>query len=188
MQVGQSNLTEASRLSLDAPADCRNPIRHIVLTCHLVSWELQWRVKKLILVVIALVVLLPLARSATPVVELPLAVASLGQATPLSVHVRDPRGIRSVHAFVEQNGARYQVFAMAQPSNSTDSTWNFTAGVNTTPQLQAGNAKLIVEATSNDLLRKTGRIERDMTVVTLLQSESVQRRHRGTRCSSHPGT
>ena len=125
--------------------------------------------KKLILVVIALVVLLLvflLARSATPVVELPSAVVSLGQATPITVHVRDPRGIRRLQAFVEQNGARYQVFAMAQPSKSPDSTWNFTAGVKTTPQLQAGNAKLIVEATSNDLLRKTGRAERNLTVVT----------------------
>ena len=116
--------------------------------------------KKLILVVIALVVLLLaffVARSATPVVDLPSAVVSLGQATSITVHVRDPRGIRRLQAFVEQNGARYQVFAMTQPSKAPDSTWNFTAGIKTTPQLQAGNAKLIVEATSNDLLRKTER-------------------------------
>jgi murein DD-endopeptidase MepM/ murein hydrolase activator NlpD len=134
-------------------------------------------VKKLILVVIALGVLLPLgflvARSATPVVEIPSAVATLGQATPIGVRVRDPRGIRSVHAFVEQNGTRHQVFAMAQPSNSTENTWNFTAGVQTIPQLQAGNAKLIVEATSNDLLGKVGRIERDVTVVTRPPTLSV---------------
>ncbi len=43
---------------------------------------------------------------------------------------------------------------MAQPTNSADTTWNFTAGVKTTPQLQEGKAKLIVEATSNDLLQK----------------------------------
>jgi murein DD-endopeptidase MepM/ murein hydrolase activator NlpD len=126
-------------------------------------------VRKLVVVVVALVVLLLvflLARSATPVVELPSTVVSLGQATPITVHVRDPHGIRRLHAFVEQNSARYQVFVMAQPSKSPDSTWDFTAGVKTTPQLQAGNAKLIVEATSNDLLRKTGRAERDLTVVT----------------------
>ena len=125
--------------------------------------------KKLILVVIVLAVLLLvflLARSATPAVELTSAVVSLGQATPISVHVRDPRGIRRLQAFVEQNGARYQVFDMAQPSKSPDSAWNFTAGVKTTPQLQAGNAKLIVEATSNDLLRKKGRADRDLAVVT----------------------
>jgi hypothetical protein len=132
-------------------------------------------VKKLIVVVIALGVLLIVflvARSATPVVELPSAVASLGQATPITVHIRDPRGIRSVQAFIEQNGVRYQVFAMAQPSKSPDSTWNFTAGVKS-PQLQAGNAKLIVEATSNDLVRKTGHLERDVTVVTQPPALSV---------------
>src|SRR5271157_4147210 len=148
---------------------CSSRANNASICCYLVSCRLQWRVKKLIVVVIALVVLLLVffvARSATPVVELPSAVTSLGQATPITVHVRDPPGIRRLQAFVEQNGARYQVFEMAQPSKSPDSTWNFTAGVKTTPQLQAGNAKLIVEATSNDLLRKTGRAERDLTVVT----------------------
>ena len=125
--------------------------------------------RKLIVVVIALVVLLLVffvARSATPIVELSSAFTSLGQATPITVHVRDPRGIRRLQAFVEQNGARHQVFEMAQPSKSPNSAWNFTAGVKTTPQLQAGDAKLIVEATSNDLLRKTGRAEHGITVVT----------------------
>ena len=132
--------------------------------------------KKLIFVAIALVVLLLVffvARSATPVVDLPSAVTSLGQATPITAHVRDPHGIRRLQAFVEQNGAQYRVFEMAQPSKSTDRTWNFTAGTKTTPQLQEGNAKLIVEATSNDLLRKTGRAERDVTVVTQPPSMSV---------------
>ena len=132
--------------------------------------------RKLAVVVIALVVLLLVffvARSATPVVEIPSAVTSLGQATPITVHVRDPRGVRSVRAFVAQNGVRYQVFGTAQPSKSTDSTWNFTAGVKTTPQLQAGSAKLIVEAISNDLLRKAGRAERDVMIITQPPTLSV---------------
>ena len=137
---------------------------------------LHWDVRKLIVVAIALVVL-PLvffvARSATPVVELPPAVVSLGQATPITVQVRDPRGICKLQAFVEQNGARYQIFEMAQPSKVPDSAWNFTARTKTTPQLQDGKAKLIVEATSNELLRKIGRAERDVTVVTQPPSLSV---------------
>ena len=127
-------------------------------------------VKKLVVFLIVLLIVAPFAvlatRSATPVVELPSSVTSLGQATPIAVQVKDARGVRSVRAFVEQNGSRYQVFESSQPSNSTDSTWNFTAGLKTTPQLQAGKAKLIVEATSNDLLRKTGRAEREVIVVT----------------------
>ena len=93
---------------------------------------LHWDGRKLIGVVIALVVLLLVffvARSAIPVVELPPTVVSLGQATPITVHVRDPRGIRNLQAFVEQNGARYQVFEMAQPSKVPDGAWDFTAGM-----------------------------------------------------------
>jgi murein DD-endopeptidase MepM/ murein hydrolase activator NlpD len=132
-------------------------------------------VRNFIVVAIALIVLLLvffIARSATPVVDLS-SVTSLGQATPITVHVRDPRGIRRLQAFVEQNGARYPVFEMAQPSKAPDGVWNFTAGTKTTPQLQEGKAKLIVEATSNDLLRKMGRAERDVTVVTQPPSVSV---------------
>jgi len=134
-------------------------------------------VRKVIVVVITLVVLAPiafvLARSATPVINLPSSVISLGQATPISVDVQDPHGVRRLAAFVEQNGARYQVFELAQPSNLADTTANFTAGVKTTPQLKDGKAKLILEATSNDLLRKTARLEREVTVVTQPPSVSV---------------
>ncbi len=126
--------------------------------------------RKIIVAVIAVVVLLPialkLALSATPVLDLSSPIATLGQATPISVHVRDPHGVRSLAAFVEQNGARYRVWELAQPSRVPDSTWNFTAGINATPQLQDGKAKIVIEATSNDLLRKTARYERDVTVVT----------------------
>ncbi len=70
--------------------------------------------KKLLLVVVALIVLLVVfvvARSATPVVTLPASITTIGQATPVSVQVHDPRGVRSVRAMVEQNGVRYPVFS-----------------------------------------------------------------------------
>lgn len=125
---------------------------------------------KKLLIVIVVAALLAFAfveiRSAIPVVTLPSSVTALGLATPVSVQVHDPRGVRSVRAFVEQNGARYQVFASNEPQKPPQVTLSFTAGVRTTPQLQSGNAKLIVEATSNDLLRKIGRAERDVMVVT----------------------
>ena len=113
------------------------------------------------------------ARSATPVIDLPSSVITLGQATPITVDIHDPHGVRRLAAFVEQNGARYQVFELAQPSNLADTTANFTAGVKTTPQLKDGKAKLILEATSNDLLRKTARLEREVGVVTQPPSVSV---------------
>ncbi|MGC2110856.1 MAG: M23 family metallopeptidase [Candidatus Korobacteraceae bacterium] len=133
--------------------------------------------RKVIVVVIVLVVLgsiaFVLARSVTPVISLPSSVAVIGQATPITVNVHDQHGVRRLAAFIEQNGVTYQVFETAQPSNLPDTTANFTAGLKTTPKLQAGKAKLILEATSNDLRRKTGRLEREVTVVTQPPSVSV---------------
>ena len=121
-------------------------------------------------VVVAVAVLLSIAfvlvRSPAPVLSVPSPVTTLGQATPITVRVRDPHGVRRLAAFVEQNGVRYRVWEAGQPSGATDGTWNFAAGVNSAPQLQDGKAKLIIEATSNGLLRKTARWERELTVVT----------------------
>ena len=133
--------------------------------------------KAVFFAVLVLLILVPIlivsARSATPVVDLPPSITTLGQATPVSVQVHDPRGIRKIAATVEQNGVSYPVGATTQPSTASDSTWSFTAGVKSTPQLKDGAAKLIVEATSNDLLGKKARAERDVTVVTRPPSLSV---------------
>ncbi len=126
--------------------------------------------KKLVLAVLVLLIVVAVilfaTRSASPVLELPATLTSIGQATPVSVRVLDAHGVRSVNAFVEQNGTRYQVFDSAQPSKAAETNLDFTAGLKTTPQLQAGKAKLIVEATSNDLMRKTGKVERNVMVIT----------------------
>ena len=131
--------------------------------------------KRLLVVAVLILVLIVflLARSATPVVTLPPSLTVLGQATPITAQVRDPRGVRKVQAFVEQNGARYQVFDSPQGSKSPESTWNFAAGVKIAPQLHAGKAKLLVQAQSDDLLRRTGRAECDVTIVTQPPSLSV---------------
>ena len=133
--------------------------------------------RRVFVVIIAVVVLLPivllLALSSTPVVDLSSPVTTLGQATPITVHVHEFRGVRKLVAFVEQNGTRYRVWESPQPSRQADSSWNFTSGVKATPQLQDGKAKLIVEATSNGMLKKTGRIEQELTIVTRPPSVSV---------------
>jgi len=127
-------------------------------------------VKKVAVGLVLIAILLPLVflvmRSATPVLSVSSELTTIGQATPVTVQVRDPRGIRRVQAFVEQNGSRYPVFENAQATKSPESSFDFVAGLKTAPQLQAGKAKLIVEASSNDLLHKTGRLEREVTVVT----------------------
>lgn len=111
--------------------------------------------------------------STSPAVTLPASVTALGQATPISVHVADPHGIRNVSVLVEQNGAEYKMAEAAEPSrrfrwqrNVADHDYKFTVGAKTTPQLKDGQARLIVEATSNDFRGKTARLERDVIVVT----------------------
>jgi murein DD-endopeptidase MepM/ murein hydrolase activator NlpD len=126
-----------------------------------------------VLLVIVVLIAIVIVRSATPAIDLPTQISTLGQATPLTVHVADKRGVHSASATVEQNGASYLVWQMTQPSHAIEATWNFTAGVKTTPQLKNGKAKLIIEATSNDLLRRSARLERDVTVVIQPPTVSV---------------
>jgi murein DD-endopeptidase MepM/ murein hydrolase activator NlpD len=123
-------------------------------------------------IVIAAIVFV-MVNSATPAVDLPNAGASLGQATPITVHVRGKHGVSKAAAYIEQNGARYPAWQMTQATKTADSHWTFIAGVKTTPQLRDGKATLVVEATSNDLRGKTTRISHDFTVVTQPPTVSV---------------
>jgi murein DD-endopeptidase MepM/ murein hydrolase activator NlpD len=133
-------------------------------------------VQKLFVLLLAIAIVVPVVfvvSSPAPVLDLPSPVATLGQATPITVHVRDSHGIRSLAAFVEQNGTSFRVWESTQPSRVKDGNWSFKAGVSTTPQLKDGKARLIIEAASNGLLHKTARIERDITVVTQPPTVSV---------------
>ena len=112
-------------------------------------------------------------RSATPVIDLSNVGAALGQASPITVHVRDAHGVRKASAYLEQNGARYPVWSMTQASKSADNTWTFTTGIKTTPQLRDGKATLIVEASSNDMRGKSARITHDFNVVSQPPTVSV---------------
>jgi murein DD-endopeptidase MepM/ murein hydrolase activator NlpD len=120
-----------------------------------------------------LVIVLKLALSAPPAIDLTSPVTMLGQATPVSVHVRDSHGIRRATAVVEQNGVAHPVWEAPQPSPVKEATWNFTAGLNAVPQLQEGKAQLVIEATSNGLFRKKSRLVSDVTVVTRPPTVSV---------------
>jgi hypothetical protein len=123
--------------------------------------------------VILVAIVVVFRRSATPVVVLPSSTTTLGQATPVTVQVHDPRGVRKITATVLQNGVSYPVGETANRLTGADNTWSFTAGAKAAPQLKDGAAKLIVEATSNDLLGHKARLERDVTVVTRPPSLSV---------------
>jgi len=114
----------------------------------------------LLLTIVAIIVLF--TASAAPVVVLPAGLNAIGQATPVAVKMSDPHGIRSAAAYLEQNGERYKVADLQHPTrrfawlhHAPDETFQFTAGVRTTPQLKEGSARLIVEATSNDFRGQT---------------------------------
>jgi murein DD-endopeptidase MepM/ murein hydrolase activator NlpD len=130
------------------------------------------------IIVVSLVLLLAL--SATPVVNLPASLTAVGHATPITVQVSDPHGIRRIVALLEQNGTQYRIWEESQPAQRllwhrrmAVSSWNFTAGTGTTPQLHDGPARLIVEATSNDFRASTVRVQRDLVVVTRSPTLSV---------------
>ncbi len=105
-------------------------------------------------------------RSSTPILTVGAAPVILGQATPVTVHVRDTRGLRLLQAWVEQNGVRYAVAQAADPNQMKDADWKFTAGVHTSPQLKDGKALLVVEAVSSDALRRAARWHAEVNVVT----------------------
>jgi Peptidase family M23 len=118
----------------------------------------------LFVVVVAYVVFL-FARSAKPSIELPISVSTIGQSTPVAIHVSGAHGIRHAEAVVEQNGARFPVWSLPQPTKSADNNWSFNLGTSSIPQLKDGKATLIVTAVSDDLRRKEASVERELTVM-----------------------
>lgn len=127
----------------------------------------------ILLLLVLVAVILLFIFSTTPVVTLPASLKAIGQATPVTVSISDPHGIRRATAYIEQNGERYKLADVEHPSkpfswgrNTPLETLRFTAGARSTPQLKDGGARLIVEAESNDFRGKTGAAIRDVTVAT----------------------
>lgn len=100
-----------------------------------------------------------------PSLDVPASLTTIGPATPVSVHVHDTHGIRSLTATLEQNGAQYRAWQTTTASKAVDSNFNFTVGAKTTPQLHDGPARLIIEATSAGMFHGITRLERDLNVV-----------------------
>ena len=102
---------------------------------------------------------------------------TIGQATPVVVHVHDPHGVSKLSATLAQNGTRYQAWQTTAPAKSSDTTYNFNVGTKITPHLRDGSARLIIEAKSGDLLHSTAHWEREVNVVTqppVVSSDSDQ--------------
>jgi hypothetical protein len=110
--------------------------------------------------------LLTLPGCGKPSLDVPAPLNTIGQATPVTVHVHDVHGVSKFTATVEQNGARYEAWQSTAASKDADSTFSFSIGTKTTPQLHDGKAHVILEATSGGLIHGTVRWERDVNVVT----------------------
>ena len=104
--------------------------------------------------------------SKPPSLDVPAPLDTIGQATPVTVHVHATHGVSKFTATLQQNGASYPAWQSPGASRDADSTFSFILGTKTTPQLRDGKAHLILEATSAGLLHATSRLERDVNVVT----------------------
>ena len=100
------------------------------------------------------------------------AVKTIGLSTPVTVHLTNAHGVRRMDAYLEQNGARYPVYAESRPS--TWIFWNrsepprnatFEVGKSRAPNLKDGKARLVIEAVSNDLRASTSVNSTDVAVV-----------------------
>ena len=100
------------------------------------------------------------------------AVQTIGFATPVTVRISNPHGVRRVTAYIEQGGAQFPVYEQAAPAHylfwkrgQPDRSLTFEAGKSKAPSLKEGQARLVVEAVSNDLRGSTDTAASDVTVV-----------------------
>jgi hypothetical protein len=122
-----------------------------------------------IVVVVATIALFAMSGHSTLVLA---PVTSIGTATPVSVQVTNPHGVRRMSAYVEQNGASYPLWEQSMPSTrffwsrgAAPRSFTFEAGKDKAPNLKEGKARLVVETVSNDFRGSTDSTAEDVTVV-----------------------
>jgi len=129
----------------------------------------------LILIVLAIIItpIVLFVSSTAPALQLPATLSAIGRATPITVRITAPHGVREIRAYLEQNGARYPLGEQKEathrwrwPRHVPDSSWTVTAGTQNVPQLKDGPGQIVVEATSNDFRAITARAAKDVVVVT----------------------
>jgi hypothetical protein len=99
-------------------------------------------------------------------------VTVVGVATPVTVRLANPHGVRSIDAWLEQDGKRYPLFDEKEPSrrlfwkrHEAARRVTFEAGKNKASELKEGKARLVVESVSNDLRGSTDSAASDVNVV-----------------------
>jgi Peptidase family M23 len=123
-----------------------------------------------LLAAIGLVALLVVSES-TALVITP-EVKMVGLSTPVSVTMTNPHGVRKVNAYIEQNGTRSPLLEQSSPSHrlfpqrhQPVQTVKFDVGKNKAPNLKEGDARIVVEAVSNDFRGRTDSASANVKVV-----------------------
>lgn len=123
------------------------------------------------LVIVGVVVLFAMSNGTT--VAIAPGVSTVGVSTPVTVQVANPHGVRSVRAWIEQNGAQQTLLEQTAPSSrlmfwrkkEQPVTYSFDAGKNKAPNLKEGKARIVVETVSNDLRGRKDSAGTDVNVV-----------------------
>ncbi len=129
-------------------------------------------------VIIAIVVLAVIgaialfAMSSSTVLSISPEVKVVGVTTPVTVKIANPHGVRRVAAYLEQGGTRYPLTEVKTAShrlvwrrNQAPQTMTFEAGKSKAPNLKDGDARLIVEADSDDLAGHTDTVSSTVKVI-----------------------
>ena len=98
---------------------------------------------------------------------------AIGAATPVTVHISNPHGVRRITARIEQNGASKVLSESSQPARRftfwrvhlPPQDFHFNAGKNQDPDLKEGKAQLVVETEANDLRAEVDRVSAEVDVI-----------------------
>jgi len=93
------------------------------------------------------------------------AVPAIGTDTPVRVEADAAHGVKSFSAIVEQDGQSQTVYQDKTRSKQTTRLYSFSAGKKQAGFLKEGPAKLIIEASSNDVRGATTKVSHDIQVV-----------------------
>jgi murein DD-endopeptidase MepM/ murein hydrolase activator NlpD len=122
-----------------------------------------------VIVIVAVVALLVMSTNTAATFS---AVEVIGAATPVTVKIVNPHGVRSVTARLEQDGKSYPLFEEKAPSrrifwkrHEAARSITFEAGKNKAPELKEGPASLVVSTVSNDLRGSSDSTSKKVTVV-----------------------
>jgi hypothetical protein len=96
-----------------------------------------------------------LAGCGKPSLDVPASLNTIGQATPVTVHVHDEHGVSKLTATLEKNGARYEAWQSTVASKNADSTFSFSIGTIGHLVLHEGFRGLVPDFVTQNAFRVT---------------------------------